>query len=89
MPRIESNALRIARAAAEAAAPPKPKVMKPGAARPRSAKPPQRMKIVWAVGRPGVEPNKIFPYLERAAADAKAVALGNGAMVTPRKVPME
>ena len=88
MPRFVPNSERIARAAAEAEA--KTRAKPPRAsARTRAPKPPQRMKIVWAVGRPGVEPNKIFPYIERAAADAKAVSLGNGAMVVARKVPME
>lgn len=90
----ESNANRIARAAAEAeanareykakrAAPPKaPK-------KPRAAPVPPRVKIVWSVGRTGATPLKTFPYPEREAADAEAVRIGKGCVVTPLRVPME
>jgi hypothetical protein len=47
------------------------------------------LKIVWAVGTPGQAPSKVFPYPDRAAADAEAVKLGKGHIVTALKVPME
>jgi hypothetical protein len=96
VPKHESNAERIARAAAEAsatlaekaAAPPKPKApRKPRA--PAAPKARVRIKIVWAVGKPGNQPAKTYPYAERAAADAESVRIGKGCMVTPLKVPME
>lgn len=95
MPGHSSNADRIARAASEADAAVKElnakKIAKAkGPKKPRvSAKIPARVKIVWAVGRPGVASVKSYPYKERAAADAEAVRLGKGCMVMPLKVPME
>lgn len=94
MPGHASNADRIERAASEAAAAVKELDAKKaakakGPKKPRvSAKVPARVKIVWAVGRPGVVSTKSYPYNERAAADAEALRLGKGCMVTPLKVPM-
>jgi hypothetical protein len=92
-----SNADRIARAAAEAEAAMKEKAERKAkretaAAKVRSARPPKappRIKIVWAVGQPGLEPVKVFPYKERAEADAEAERRGKGCRVAPLKVPME
>lgn len=95
MPRHASNSDRIARAAAEAEATAKQKAEKKAAkpATPRSrassAKVKGRIKIVWAVGKPGLEPVKTFPYIERAAADAESAKRGEEFRVVPLKVPME
>jgi hypothetical protein len=97
MPRHASNAERIARAAAEVAAGDQQKAVvkaaKPKAPpRPRAAATPKakpRMKIIWGVGRPGVEPVKTFPYKERGAADAEAQKRGGEFRVVDLKVPME
>jgi hypothetical protein len=96
VPGHASNAERIERAASEAAAAVKEldakkaaKAKGPKKPRASSVKVPARVKIVWAVGRPGVASSKSFPYKERAAADAEAARLGKGCMVTPLKVPME
>jgi len=90
-----SNADRIAKAAAEAAATAREKAArKPAAprapAKPRasSARPKPRIKVVWAVGKPGLEPVKTFPYKERAAADAESSKRGDDFRVVPLKVPM-
>ncbi len=93
MPRHMSNAERIARAAAEADARSKEgaakRAAKPAAPRkPRAPPPPKRLKIVWAVGVPGEEPGRTFPYAQRAEADAEATRVGKGAVVRPLKVPM-
>ena len=100
MPRHASNAERIARAAAEADA----KDLEKAAAKKKAAAAPQpraratpasrakavpRLKIVWAVGRPGLEPAKTFPYLERSDADADATRRGDDFRVVALKVPME
>jgi hypothetical protein len=89
-----SNAERIARAAAESEAAVKEMAAKKAASlkpprKPRAAPPPKRIKIVWAVGKTGAAPVKSFPYAERAAADAEALRIGKGCVVTPLKVPME
>jgi hypothetical protein len=90
-----SNSARIQKAAAEAAATADEKAAKKAAApkkrtsKPREPKPPQRLKIVWAVGEPNAPSPKIYPYAERAAADAEAARLGKNNMVKPLKVPME
>jgi hypothetical protein len=94
VPGHESNADRIARAAAEAAAATKELAGKRAARlkavrKPRTPPPPPRVKVVWAVGRTGSPPVKTFPYSERAAADAEAARVGKGAVVNPLKVPME
>ena len=103
MPRHASNSERIARAAAEAdakdlekAAAKKKAAAVAAAAPPRArataasrAKPVPRLKVVWAVGRPGLEPAKTFPYLERADADADATRRGDDFRVVALKVPME
>jgi len=96
VPNHQSNADRIERAAAESAAAVKElnakkaaKAKAPRKPRASSVKAPVRVKIVWAVGRPGAAAVKSYPYPERAAADAEAVRLGKGCMVTPLKVPME
>ena len=100
MARHASNSERIARAAAEVEAATKEKAAKkaakaavPGSAparkRSSSSKVAIRLKVVWAVGRPGEKPVKTYPYPERPAADAEAVRLGKGCMVLPLKVPME
>ena len=97
MPRRSSNADRIARAAAEAEAKTKETVEKKASKAARPATPLalsaaskiKRMKIVWAVGKPGLEPVKTFPYLERAAADAESAKRGAEFRVVPLKVPME
>lgn len=94
MPGHTSNADRIERAAAEAAAATKElaanRAAKLKAARKtRTPPPPKRMKIVWAVGRTGSPPVKIYPYAEREAADAHAAKAGNNTVVNPLKVPME
>jgi hypothetical protein len=91
-----SNSARIAKAAAEVAATDEEKAAKKAAAppkkrasKPREPKPPVRLKVVWAVGEPNAATPKIFPYAERAAADAEAAKMGKNAMVKPIKVPME
>ena len=98
MPRHASNADRIARAAAEAAAKTDETAKKkatraatPRAPRARASGPKAkgRIKIIWAVGKPGLEPVKTFPYIERAAADAELAKRGADFRVTPLKVPME
>lgn len=102
MPRHASNSERIARAAAEAdakdleKAAAKKKAAAVAAAAPRvratpasRAKVLPRLKVVWAVGRPGLEPAKTFPYLERADADADATRRGDDFRVVALKVPME
>jgi len=95
MPRHLSNSARIQKAAAEVAATDEEKAAKKAAApkkrtaKPREPKPPQRLKVVWAVGEPNAVAPKLFPYAERAAADAEAVKMGKNAMVKPIKVPME
>lgn len=95
MPQHASNADRIARAAAEAAAATKEladtkarRAATP-ARKPRAPKAPPRMKIIWAVGQPGAEPVKTYPYIEKPAAEAEAVRRGKGCVVRPLKVPME
>jgi len=95
LPAHPSNADRIARAAAESAAAVKELTAKRVAtasiakkARARPVRVPPRIKIVWAVGRPGAGPVKSFPYPERAAADAEAARLGKGCIVSALKVPM-
>ena len=97
MSRRESNSDRIARAAAEADATAKDKAAKKAAAppkakgtrAPRAPKAPPRWKIVWGVGKPGVEPTTTYPYAQRAAADAHAAKSGGGTVVTPVRVLME
>ena len=91
-----SNSERIARAAAEAEATAKEKTAKKAAtprapAKPRApaVRPKPRVKVVWAVGRPGLEPVKTFPYPARSEADAEAERRGNDFRVAPLKVPME
>ncbi len=100
MPQHASNSERIARAAAEAearatekAAAKKEKASKPKAPRAsrsksRASATPARRKIVWAVGKPGVEPVAEFAYPQRAEADAEAVKRGAEYMVVARRVPM-
>ncbi len=85
--RLQAEAAAAEREKAEkkAAAPEKKK----RASKAREPKPPVRMKIVWAVGEPGGATSKVFPYAERAAADAEAARLGKNNMVKPLKVPME
>ena len=96
MPRHMSNSARIAKMAAEVAASDEEKAAKKAAApakkrasKPREPKAPARLKVVWAVGEPNAAAPKIFPYAERAAADAEAARMGKNAMVKPLKVPME
>lgn len=97
MPRHASNADRIARAAAEAEARTAEKAAKKRAPRKPSsrsraaaaARPKGRQKVVWAVGRPGLEPVKTFAYPEREAADAEARKRGGDYRVVDLKVPME
>lgn len=96
MARHMSNAERIQRAAAEVEASDKEKAEKKAAApakkrvsKAREPKPPVRMKIVWAVGEPGQVATKVYPYPEKAAADAEAARLGKGHIVKALKVPME
>jgi len=95
MPQHASNSERISRAAAEAEAADLEKMSKKRAApktpaKPRaSAKPKPRIKIVWAVGRPGLEPVKTYPYKERAAADTESTRRGGDFRVAALKVPME
>jgi hypothetical protein len=94
MPRKASNAERIARAAAEADARTAEKAAKKPAAPPRPRATPAsrgkpRLKVIWAVGKPGIEPAKTFPYLERAEADADAARRGDDFRVVALKVPME
>jgi hypothetical protein len=101
MPRHASNSDRIARAAAEAAAKTDETAKKKAtrAATPRAPRAPRarasgpkakgRIKIIWAVGKPGLEPVKTFPYIERAAADAESAKRGTDFRVVPLKVPME
>jgi len=93
-----ANADRIARAAEEAEAAQADKAekkataKKPSAKRSRAsraAKTPQRMKIVWVVGKPGQTPHAVYPYAERAEADAEAQRLGEQFIVLKAKVPME
>jgi len=95
-----SNADRIARARAEAAATEREKEekRKAKAAKPAATKrtrkkatpsAPQRMKLVWAVGKYGQEPAKTFPYAQKAEAQAEAERIGNSHIVTPLKLPME
>jgi hypothetical protein len=91
-----SNAERITKAAAEAEATALQKASRKNAApkappKPRAstarAKP--RLKVVWAVGKPGLEPVKTFPYKERDAADAESTKRGDEFRVVALKVPME
>ena len=95
MARHASNSDRIARAAAEAEAKSEEKAAKAktrAAAAPRKARPARsagRMKVVWAVGVPGLVPVKTFPSAERAAAYAEAAKRGKGCTVSPLKIPME
>ncbi len=99
MTRPASNSDRIARAAAEVAASDREKAeMKkkraaaattPAKKRPSAAKAGARMKIVWAVGRPGLVPVKTYPYPDRAAADTDAAGRGGDFRVVGLKVPME
>ncbi len=95
MTRHMSNSARIEKAAAEAAATAEEKAAKKAAApkkkttKAREPKPPARLKVVWAVGEPNAVAPKLFPYAERAAADAEAAKMGKNAMVKPIKVPME
>lgn len=95
MARHMSNADRIAKAAAEVEAGTKEKAAKAktkAPAKPKAArapKAPPRMKIIWAVGKPGAVPTATFPYAQRAAADAQAAKSGGGAMVSALRVPME
>jgi hypothetical protein len=96
----KSNAQRIALAAAEAEATAKEKTAakkkvtkkkatKKRVSKKRTPKAPPRLKIVWAVGPPGLPPLKVYPYRERAAADADSDKRGKNSMVRPLKVPME
>jgi hypothetical protein len=97
MPRHMSNSQRIARLAAEAAATAREKEEKKKTApakkaatprAPRGPKPPVRMKIVWAVGEPGGQAVKVYPYPQKPQADAEAARLGRGHIVKAMKVPM-
>jgi len=91
-----SNADRITKAAAEAEAAALQKASRKNVAAPKappkprasSARPKPRIKVVWAVGKPGLEPVKTFPYKERAAADAESAKRGDDFRVVPLKVPM-
>lgn len=96
MARHMSNSERIARAAAEVAAKDEEKAAKKAAApakkrasKAREPKAPVRMKIVWAVSEPLGAPSKVYPYTEKAAAEAEAARLGKGNIVKALKVPME
>jgi hypothetical protein len=101
MARHMSNAHRIQQMAAEAAATQREKAEKKAAtaaaggekkkraSRAKAPKAPARLKIVWAVGEPGGTSPKIFPYAEKAAAEAEAARLGKGSVVKALKVPME
>ncbi|MHC4821834.1 MAG: hypothetical protein ACYTDX_08970 [Planctomycetota bacterium] len=100
MAKRASNASRIAKAREEAEATEaekkatkkkaaKKKAAKKKTTRKRAAKVPQRMKIIWGVGKPLHEPAKTFPYKERAAAEAEAKKKGDGYFVLKLKVPME
>jgi hypothetical protein len=90
-----SNTERIQKAAAEAEAAALQKASRKAAprapAKPRTptARPKARIKVVWAVGRPGLEPVKTYPYIDRSEADAEAARRGNDFRVVPLKVPME
>ncbi len=55
----------------------------------RATKTPQRMKIIWGVGKPGLAPVSHYAYRDRAAADAEAKRKGDEFMVRKVKVPME
>jgi hypothetical protein len=95
LPRHASNSERIAHAAAEADATAKEKAAKVKAPRaprvrtPRAPKAPPRVKIVWAVGKPGGTPTQTYPYPQRAAAEAEAKRMGGEWVVAPLRVPME
>jgi hypothetical protein len=95
LPRHQSNADRIANAAAEAEAKAKEKAAKAAAPKtprvraPKAPKAPPRVKIVWAVAKPGGVPTATYPYPEKAKAEAEAKKLGGDWMVSPLRVPME
>lgn len=92
------NRERIARAAEEARLTAEEKAAKKAAkpaASPRAKKvaTPARIKIVWDVGGTGGTKVKSFPYAEKAAAEAAAVALskstGRTHKIRESRVPME
>lgn len=93
-----SNRERIARAAEEAAASAAEKAAKKAAKpatapRTKRAVTAARIKIVWEVGGAGGTKVKTFPYAEKAAAEAAAIALtkstGRTQKIRESRVPME
>jgi len=93
MSQQETNAARIARSVADGNAADLRKAAEKKAAPRRRAvaapKPLPRRKVVWAVGRPGIAPLKVYPYVERPDADAEAKRRGGDYRVVALKVPME
>ena len=57
--------------------------------RTKKVKAPVRMKIIWAVGKPGLNPVATYAYKDRDAADAAAEKHGEEFMVMKVRVPME
>jgi hypothetical protein len=98
-----SNRERIARAAEEARLADAEKVAKKeakaartpaaGAAPRRAPKAPVRMKVVWEVCSAAGKVIRVFPYAEKAAAEAdteeRTRSSGNTHVLRPTKVPME
>ena len=92
-----SNSHRIQHMAAEVAASDLEKAQKKAAApekkkrvsKAREPAAPVRLKIVWQVAEPGAAAGKIYPFAEKAAAEAEAARLGRNNMVKALKVPME
>ncbi len=53
------------------------------------AKAPIRMKLVWAVGKPGLTPTAMYAYPDKSHAERHADKLGEGFMVMKMRVTME
>ena len=92
-----SNRERIARAAEEARLASAEKTVKktskkPATGRAKRGEAPQRMKVVWEVGRASGATVKTYPYAEKAAAEAAVLELtrstGKPHLLRANKVPM-
>lgn len=59
----------------------------------RGAKPSGRMKVVWGIKDSSGEIVKVYPYPQKAAAEAEAARMREagqrGSLVCPHKVPIE
>ena len=55
----------------------------------RSTKAPQRMKVIWGVGKPGMVAVAHYAYKDRDAAEDEARKKGDEFMVRAVRVPME